>query len=232
MLIGFLVLAIPLAFFNHLLQAALEQTRSASLGLMREEILQTAEQIRTQMKPATYVKDTVRQIHRKLLPEIVPGMVKMRPDIDFGKEQFSASLPESMLKELRAMGLDAIQIVVAPPSFGSIYYWNSDALKKQCQVEEKLAQDQLVGLHYTSARLYQQHYQKNWPWHNSIPTYLLQAMSITKANTISLISVVFRRFSALTIRLKNILPTIMASSRFSAILITASALSICMAPTW
>lgn len=183
-LTGFLVLAIPLAFFNHLLQAALERTRAASLGLLREEILQTAEQIRTQMKPATYVKDTVRAIHRKLLPEIVPGIVKMRPDMDFGKEQFSASLPDRLLKELRSRGLDAIQIIVTPPSFTGVFYWNSDELRNQCKVEEKLAQDQLVGMHYTSARLYQQNYQKQWPWHNRIPVYLLESMSINKSEYI------------------------------------------------
>jgi len=179
---GFLVLAIPLWFFWSLLHSALERTREASLGLLREEILQTAEQIRTQMKPASYVKEVIKKVHSELLPEITPDIVKMVPDKDFGHEQFSAALPEKLLTSLRSKGLDALHIIVMPPGLTDVYYWNSEALRQQCKDEEKLAWDQCISLVNSGSRLYMQHYQKPWPGSSNLPPLILKALSLNKGD--------------------------------------------------
>lgn len=176
LLAGFLVLAMPLAFFNNLLSAAMERTRESAAGLLREEVLQAAEQIRTQFKPATYVKEVIRKIHQRLLPEITPDLTRMFPEKGFGKSQFSASLPEKILQALRDEGLDAIQIIVFPPEYENAFFWHCNDLKKQCPDEPGLVKEQTVNHYESATRLYNQHYQKPWPKLFTPPDFLRQAL--------------------------------------------------------
>lgn len=177
LLIGFMVLAIPLWFFNSLLKTALERTRESSMGLLREVVLQTAEQVRTQMKPSNYVKEVIRQVHREVLPGITPDLIKMRPDEDFGKEEFSADLPDKLLKSLRRHGLDAIMILVNSPEYKNGFHWYSDDLKRQCPAPKELELNHTLINYSTSSRLYLQHYRKVWKNGYNLPPDILKALS-------------------------------------------------------
>ncbi len=134
------------------------------------------------MKPASYLREVIKQIHGELLPEVTPDIVKMIPSKDFGQEQFSAALPEKLLTSLRGKGLDAVQIIVMPTGLTGVYYWNSEALRQQCKDEEKLAWDQCISLLNTGNRLYLQYYQKRWPGNSNLPAFLLKALSVNKGD--------------------------------------------------
>ncbi len=177
-LVGLIVLAGPLWFFNNLFTSAIERARESAYGLLREEILQAAEDVRNRMRPVNYVADIIKEIHREILPEITPDIIKMLPDADFGKEQFSRELPARFLTAMRQRGLDAIQIIVNPPAFSGVYYWNCDELKRQCAGDEDaLAQTLTVNHCYHAAELYRQQYQKIWKTPEINPGFLLWAGS-------------------------------------------------------
>ena len=175
LLAGFLVLAMPLAFFNNLLTAANERTRESAMGLLREEILQTAEYVRAQLKPASYVKNAVKLIHERLLPEVKPELIKMIPAAGFGTEQFSSDLPARFVGELRKEGLDAIQFIAFAPEYTNAYYWHCDELKRQCQSEDQLVYERTISHYYAAGRLYNQRYQKLWHRAYNLPKYLNNA---------------------------------------------------------
>mgnify|MGYP000848167859 FL=1 len=163
LLAGFLVLVIPLAFFNGLLNAAMERTRESAMGLMREEILQAAERIKDQCRPAAYVREVIKNIHQKLLPEVKPELIRMFPAENFGRAEFSSELPQKFLRALRKEGLDAIQILVFAPEYENAFYWHCEELQKQCREETSLVNQQAL-VHYAAAtRLFNQNYQKTWP---------------------------------------------------------------------
>jgi len=163
LLAGFLVLAIPLAFFNNLLNAAMERTRESAMGLLREEILQAAERIKDQCRLGVYVREVIKKIHQKLLPEIRPELIRMFPAEDFGRAEFSAELPQKFLQDLRQEGLDAIQILVFAPEYRNAFYWHCEDLQKQCSEETSLVNSQALHHHAAAARLFNQNYQKAWP---------------------------------------------------------------------
>ncbi len=175
LLAGFLVLVMPLAFFNNLLTAANERTRESAMGLLREEILQTAEYVRTQLKPASYVKNAVKLIHERLLPEARPELIKMIPAEGFGTEQFSPDLPARFVNELRKDGLDAIQFIAFAPEYTNAYYWHCDELKQQCPKEDRLVYERAISHYHAAGRLYNQRYQKLWYKSYNLPAFLTNA---------------------------------------------------------
>lgn len=182
LLTGLFVLAVPLWFFNSLLLTALERARESANGLLREKILQTAEQARQRMLPGNYVKESIRKIHHELLPEINSDILRMKPDRNFGHDHFNAELPQKILHKLRSIGLDAILILVNPPEFTDGFYWFSDSLKEQCQMPVELAMDQTWLSYNNAARLLTQRYQKHWYWYRAfkLPPYLLKAISLER----------------------------------------------------
>ncbi|MDD2999650.1 MAG: hypothetical protein PHV05_11365, partial [Candidatus Riflebacteria bacterium] len=97
---AFLVLLIPIVFFNTLLKTSLARNRETEMNMLRETVLQTADKIKAQMKPTAYVEEIVRNVHREVLPEVTPELLKMHPAVDFGKKEFSDRLPEKLLKSL------------------------------------------------------------------------------------------------------------------------------------
>ncbi|HQB82603.1 MAG TPA: hypothetical protein PLR50_03835 [Candidatus Rifleibacterium sp.] len=150
LLAGFLVLVIPLAFFNSLLNAAMERTRESAMGLLREEILQTAERIKDHCRPGVYVREVIKKVHQKLLPEVRPELIKMFPAKNFGQEEFSSELPQKFLQALRKEGLDAIQILAFAPEYENAFYWHCEELQKQCREETSLVNKQAL-VHYAAA---------------------------------------------------------------------------------
>ncbi|HOI92007.1 MAG TPA: adenylate/guanylate cyclase domain-containing protein [Candidatus Rifleibacterium sp.] len=163
LLAGFLVLVIPLAFFNSLLNAAMERTRESAMGLLREEILQTAERIKDHCRPGVYVREVIKKVHQKLLPEVRPELIKMFPAKNFGQEEFSSELPQKFLQALRKEGLDAIQILAFAPEYENAFYWHCEELQKQCREETSLVNKQALVHYAAAARLFNQNYQKTWP---------------------------------------------------------------------
>lgn len=181
LLIGLVVMILPLWFFNSLLKNALETAKESSLAYLREDILQTAENVRNLSKPAVYVKEAIEKIHSEVLPEITPDIVKMRPDLLFGQDQFNSELPGKLLAAMHRHRLDAIQIVVNPPEFADVYYWNCAELKRQCPEEDNLAYDHTINNFYSSGSLYQQYFQKNWHRLYSLPPFLSKILQIKKS---------------------------------------------------
>lgn len=176
LLTGFLVLFIPLWFFNSLLKTAMERTRESASGLLREDIMQTAEHVRLIMQPAKYVKEVLREVHREVLPRITPDLIRMRPDEDFGKDIFDARLPEKLLQEMRKRGLDAILVHVNGSEFASSNTWFCDDLIKQCHELKQLALEQSFLNYHTANSLFQQYYQKVWPKHFHPSPYLTSVL--------------------------------------------------------
>jgi class 3 adenylate cyclase len=181
LLTGFIVLVIPLWFFNSLLKTSLQRARESSLGQLREGLLQTAEQVRRAMTPAEYVKEVVQEVHREVLPRFTPDLIKMQPDLDFGKDDFDSDLPLKLLRALQKRGLDAILVHVNTPEFEESRSWYSDELARQCEEREFLDMD-LTFMNYSIAsNLYQQLYQRVWPRSiANFPAYVGRAFQIQR----------------------------------------------------
>lgn len=162
LLAGLTVLAVPLLFFNNLLNAARQRTEDAATALLREKILQEAERIKGLMRPDNYVKETIRKVHGKLLPEVTPEIVRMLPEPDFGREIFDTRLPTTLLGGLRARQLEPLFITVTGPAFAEIFYWFADELHRQCPEPDKLSIAMTYRLVALSTRLYEQYYQQSW----------------------------------------------------------------------
>ena len=179
-----MVLVIPLWFFNSLLKTALEKASESSLGLLREEILQTAENVRLAMKPDNFVKDVAREIHRELLPQVTPDIIRMVPVTDFGKNIFDSKLPGKLLRAFRQRGLDTVLIHVDTPEFEESSHWYSDELTSQCREPVNLALDLTMTNYIAAAELYYQQYQKPWPRHYKLPQNLQKAFQINRKDYI------------------------------------------------
>lgn len=162
LLAGFVVLLMPLWFFNSLLRTSLQRTRESSLSLLREELLQSAEKVRRALKPEFYVEDVLREVHREVLPQIPPDLIVMQPQKDFGHDIFDASLPVKMLQGLRRRGLDAILVHVDAPEFEKYHYWHSQELQKQCDEPDMLALSLSFINYITAVELHQKRYAKLW----------------------------------------------------------------------
>ena len=93
LLAGLIVLAVPLLFFNNLLNTARQRTEDAAMALLREKMLQETERIKGLMRPENYVKETIRKVHGELMPEVTSEIVRMLPEPDFGSEILDARLP-------------------------------------------------------------------------------------------------------------------------------------------
>ncbi|MBU1108229.1 MAG: hypothetical protein KKB51_16270 [Candidatus Riflebacteria bacterium] len=162
LLAGFIVLAAPLLFFNSLLTTALQRTEDSKMGLLREKMLQEAERIKELLKPAAYIKETIRKVHSEILPEVTRDLIKLRPAKDFGRDIFDKRLPESFLTALRSHRLEPWFITVTYPEIAAVHYWFSKNLREQCPEQDNLAASIAYKLISVSARLYRQYYQRDW----------------------------------------------------------------------
>ena len=162
LIVGLIVLAAPLLFFNSLLATALQRTEDSAMGLLREKLLQETERVKELMTPAAYIKATIKKIHTEILPEVTQDLIKLFPDKDFGEDIFDNKLPEQMLKALRAHHLEPLFITVTSPEFVNIHYWFARELRNQCPEPDNLAAVIGYELLAVSCALYQQYYQNNW----------------------------------------------------------------------
>ncbi len=182
-LTGFVVLLVPLWFFNGLLQTALERTRESSLSLLRQELLLAAEKVRRALKPEFYVEDVLREVHREVMPQIPPDLIVMQPQKDFGHDIFDASLPAKILQALRRRNLDAILVHVDSLEFEKYHYWHSQELQSQCTEPDMLALSISFINYITALELHQKRYAKLWyryvPFTN-LPENVLRGYTIDK----------------------------------------------------
>jgi class 3 adenylate cyclase len=162
LLAGLIVLAVPLLFFNNLLNTARQRTEDAAMALLREKMLQETERIKGLMRPENYVKETIRKVHGELMPEVTSEIVRMLPEPDFGSEIFDARLPKNFLSGMRARRLDPLFITVTSPAFADIFYWFADQLNQQCPEPDKLSVALAYRLVSVSTRLYEHYYQQGW----------------------------------------------------------------------
>ena len=162
LLAGLIVLAAPLLFFNDLLGTARQRTEDAAMALLREKMLQEAERIKSLMRPESYVKETIRDAHAGLMPEVTSDIVRLLPDRDFGKDIFDGKLPQKFVSSLRARDVEPLLVVVTSPAFTKVNYWFSGQIHQQCPEPYNLA----VGVAYRaisiSTKLYEQYYQQGW----------------------------------------------------------------------
>jgi len=179
-LTGFIVLLVPLWFFNNIMTTAIERTRESSLSLLREELLQTGEKVRLALKPENYVEKVLREVHRGLMPEVTTGLMMMLPDKDFGSAIFDASLPAKILQSLRRHNLDAILVHVDSPEFEKYHYWHSEELQKQCKEPDALALSLSFTNFLTATELYQKRHIKLWKRTYDLPANIQKAFAIDK----------------------------------------------------
>jgi class 3 adenylate cyclase len=163
LLAGLVVLAAPLWFFNNLIETALHRSEDSAMGLLREKLLQESERVKELMTPAAYIKETIKEAHKTILPEVNQNLIKLTPDKDFGQEIFNDQMPLKMLKALHDLALEPLYITVASPEFSDVHYWFGSELLRQCQEPENLASVMAYQLMSTSLSLYEQYYQNQWP---------------------------------------------------------------------
>ncbi len=133
------------------------------MALLREKILQESEKIKDLMKPAFFVRETIRKAHEQILPEVTPDLIKMFPDPDFGNDIFSASLPGKMQKKLSEMGMEPLFITVTSPWFRKVHFWFARQLHQQCSEPENLAAAMAYKLITVTSGLYEQCFRNQKP---------------------------------------------------------------------
>ncbi|EKD81045.1 MAG: hypothetical protein ACD_39C02011G0002, partial [uncultured bacterium] len=124
--------------------------------------------------------EIIREIHREVLPQIVPELIMMRPDRNFGRDIFDAGLPEKILQALRQRALDAILVQVDAPEFEKSYYWHSAELAEQCKEPDQLALSLSFISYINALELYQQRYQKLWYRYGNLPQNIANGFNIDK----------------------------------------------------
>jgi len=94
LLVCFAVFVLPLLFFDKILNDSYARNLDSAAGFLREKLLHEASRVSESLKPSTYVKNTIAEIHTDLLPEIVPELADMFVSDSFGKDEFNPELPE------------------------------------------------------------------------------------------------------------------------------------------
>ncbi len=162
LLAGFFLLAIPASFFAGLAQKSLERNRQTAFGLMRERLLNEAERVTEQLKPANYVRSVIRKIHQDILPTVTPEQINMLPDVNFGEKEFSRSLLADFVNSLNSRGLKPLYLIVCSPGLKNSYYFSSAELLEQCDAPESLTRAMTRKTYNLCTRIYRQNFKQDW----------------------------------------------------------------------
>jgi len=161
--VGLLVFSFPLIFVNHLSRKIFERSRETSIELLKEKIMQEVESFKLRLCPESYLKHLIQNIHKELLPEMKPELLKLYPDANFGDEIYTSSIPEKFVGALKDHELSPLLFISSASGFSTLNFWYdpelNEALGKHARI---LALSMMVNLMEKASAIFYMNYQKRW----------------------------------------------------------------------
>ena len=97
-LVGFLLLIIPLIFFNNILKKLLDFTKEKTKNSLRQKILSAANKVEENLNPYNYLKSEFIKIHSELLPDLPNNIIEGIPEDSYIKTIYNESLFNKLKK--------------------------------------------------------------------------------------------------------------------------------------